>query len=366
MIPILLLLMLGLFMLLTAIFCSLSLQTQNNGNRTYHIDYTKNYIYLFFVLALLTFFSGCRGDFQIDYNNYVWLFETADDYSFKTLFLSVITFQRRGVEPAFLIIVKLFRCITKNNVFLFCFIAGLMNYYILRMIKNNSKCIWLSIYLYICSGYFYGSFNLMRIALIGAFSFNAYELLKRGKVVKYELSILFFSLFHVTVLVMLFFPWLSKIKWTKSKVSLGLLFSIILMLSSYFLTDFVVRVGRLLYPSYTDDAYGMQSGLPITSLARALLVLIFIYMNYKVINYSDKTTLACFNASLLFIVVSMMGISTEIVSRLTYYYLPYLWILVPNVIMSKRNPSYNKLGIVIIMLFYFLFSSSGTYYFFWQ
>lgn len=232
-------------------------------------------------------------------------------------------------------------------------VTGLItNALIVMVLYRYSRMLEISLYVYITSGAFVVSMNGLRQYLTAAIVFAATPLIVKGDWKKYILVVLFASLFHQSVLVLIPIYFLVRRKaWTRSTAILLLLAIGVVALFNQF--------SQLLFSSLQDTQYGHYQNF---TEGGANIVRVLVYSIPLCIAYLGRERLReLFPQSDVFINMSLMGailmiISTQnwIFARMAIYFDLYQLVLIGWMIklFSKKD---QKLIYLAILVFYFAF-----------
>src|SRR5699024_8662706 len=138
--------------ILGLVFESLNSLTKTNYNKK-----LPNFIFIIPSFSLLLFVSSFRGDFMVDYNNYVDIFKAINLFGFIESFKSGI-----NIEFGYLLLNRFIGVFTNNPVYLFLVTSFVILYGFYHQFNRYSVSIWLSVFLFVTAGSYYASFNITR------------------------------------------------------------------------------------------------------------------------------------------------------------------------------------------------------------
>ncbi|MBU3178170.1 EpsG family protein [Clostridium estertheticum] len=329
-------------------------------------DTTNNYIFLSVCFVIIVFITGFRGNFSPDYGSYEYIFHGYNLYSFKEiLFSNLIS------EKAYAILNKAVGLFSKDVVALMTTVAIITVFCYFKEFKKYSKYIWLSILLLLCVGSYYTIFNTMRQSLVAAMTFVCAKYIYERKLWKYIISILIVSMFHISTLIMIPFYFILNIKFTKKNAPLLAIVALVGFILMYFNTNFIIDLARrTFYDSYTETSYGISYGTVITTILRPMLIFIFVLLHVRFIDLKDIKERVWFNSSICFLVCAILSTKVLMLQRFTYFFLPYVSLLIPQIISKLKTKKlrivYCILIIVLVMSYSYLSNINSVYYFFWE
>ncbi|WP_107942064.1 EpsG family protein [Metasolibacillus fluoroglycofenilyticus] len=318
-------------------------------------------IYLLGVGTILVIFAGFRGDFTSDYNNYKELFEFYTSIPFSMIFE-----YQFGQELGYVIINKIVKLLTGDFILVAIIMAFLTILLFLKEFYKYSPYVWISVLLFITIGSYYASFNIVRQVLAAAIIFGGSRFLYERSFFKYILVIITASLFHKTALIMVIFYFISNIKLNLKK---SLLIIFIFGFVFLVLDDILQIFNGFMYSHYLGSEYGMGS-IGIKNIILPTLVMIFVLIHLKKLDFKDTKTRIWVNASVLYFYFSLLGLKIQMVQRIAEFFQPYILLLLP-VIISRVNDIYLRVFYIFILIIfcilynYFVLNNSGydPYYF---
>lgn len=168
-------------------------------NRVTNKTYKRLLISLLVLILILI--SGLRVDNTLysDEWNYRQSFNTISQLSFQELKLSLTD------EPAFLILNwVLSRFINDSQIIIFV-CSAIINIIYINFIYKYSKNVSFSLYIYVCSGLFFTSMNIIRQYLAFAIVLAGFKHLINKEIIKYTIYVLIAFLFHKSAIIALLY-----------------------------------------------------------------------------------------------------------------------------------------------------------------
>lgn len=232
--------------------------------------------------------------------------------------------------------------------------------------KRNTTNIFTSILLYFVVLYYFINCEAARQGIALAILINSWKYFTSNSYKRFILQVLFASLFHSTAVIFLLFPFLKFLKlWQKLRpniLSLTILFSIII--TSYFLQQFISQflmqyavdgdIGGRIY-AYFGDADQLSEVSIVTQL---LYVLFYIIVPFYCLGKIRKHYHDYDNIASIVILCSIINVASVIpmVYRLTYYFMPFYFVLISEALFIKlRQYQFKKFFNIFVFLSITLF-----------
>lgn len=330
-------------------------------------DVTNNIYFCGIIFITLGFISGFRGGFSVDYYNYDYLFKLSGETSFYNIF-----FGDNDLEVGYALLNKLVFLFTSNFTIMMIVISSIIILIYLKVFREFSDILWMSMLLLVTVGSYYTSFNTIRQFLAAALTFFVSKYIYEKNWKKYFFSILLISTIHSSAIVMIPFYFLLQIKWNKVKNILIGLVSIILYAAIFVKTDiFVSFFVKNFYTGYSgQNAFGIHDGTGMIYTLRAILLFVFSLYGLTKIKLDNITQRVWFNASLYFLLFSLLATRVEMLQRLTYFFIPYVTLFVPRVISNIKSSKEKIFMIIIITVlvcaYAYLTQKNEIFYFIWE
>lgn len=247
----------------------------------------------------------------------------------------------------------------------------------LLLYYKYSNNIFLSLFLHMTIGIFTLSMSGIRQTIAICFLMLAYHLALKNKLVLFITAVFFAYSFHNSAIVFLPVYFLRNIKITRKKGIAILSTAPLLFYFRQSLTPLINYIAPVRY----IQRYELISTNTINPLliVIALLIALSYIMLIKDIHIVNENEERIF--SFLFILVylnlffSVLGASSIMLGRLSYYFLPFVTILIPNIITKIKNKNLKLIGFYLCLtlpLIQFIMSTPGgtlaidSYLFFWQ
>jgi len=310
---------------------------------------TKNSQGLVYSVICIFIFLAIRFDFGNDYMAY---FERFYEINLNSTFL-LTNFTVKGNEVGWIFLNYLFKPL--GFFWMQIFLAGFSCFILYRFIKKYvpQKYYWLAIFIYIFQPYHMLVLSsAMRQAVAVSLFLLATDYLIQKKPIRYILIILFGTLFHTTALFLLPLVFLSFVK-IKPKGIYIFLISVIPFSLIYF-TDSIFQLTSQFILLYFEDVYSNHLKLDISSvkvgLGFTLNTIIYIILFYNLKNTKVPWQVLIFNIIVLSFLFVPLSLSIPLVSRINFYFTPFLMIGYPLALKNMKKQSYKLIFVALIMI----------------
>lgn len=275
-------------------------------------------------------------------------------------------------------------------------IYGLHGYFFYK--KSEDVILSSSLFMFFCLFYMY--MNIIRQAVAVSILLLAYLIFSESKkkvhnYVVFVLLVILASVFHSSAILCLVYLLFDKLKFTKIHMLLGIVVTALIYVGYSSVYKFVLSIlgGNDKYSSYLEsEKYGVGH-MNSQSIYYVIITLGAFLLGYYILVWKDKTSHKLFakqeykvksNESFMlymsFIAFAcrLLIFKMSIISRFTFYFIPFVLILYPYAISNfKRRSNRIILNLTVygVCLFYFMWvtlSNADTLYgvvpyeFFWQ
>ena len=291
----------------------------------------KNF-YIFSVIFVILF-QGLRS-FSVgtDLNAYIPAFsDIGENISFLNGKISYKSF-----EIGYIFLNKVLYMIGINERLFLCIIAAIVQIPIFITIYKNSDSPLLSILVYFAFGNFFMTFSGLRQSISMSLCFAAYEFIKRRKLIKFVLLILFSALFHKSALICLILYPVYHIK--LSRKYMPLLFVAIIVI-------FLLRNQIFIFLSklYYGEAKPISNTGAYTMFFMYLILLMISFINKD----PDKDYIGLRNILFMLVCIYALASVHDYVVRIGCPLTLYLSIFVPKIL---KNLKLDKSNSVILRM----------------
>ncbi len=279
----------------------------------------KNAVFLCLAFGQLLTLMVLRNQIGNDYNMYAVGFRQMTEDGFTNL-----TYQ--DWEIGFVLLTKLLGMILPNYLWYFGVLSLFAIVPAAVFIARNSEIPWLSTILYVNLFVFFMEMNFLRQMIAVSLVMLAWSFMKRNKFIPFALVILFASLFHQTVLVLLPVYLLVKMKpGIKELVIYGYF-----ILWFYMASDGFVNILTNFYHEEYKESIFITRGLSFTYaiFPVAVTVIAFVLAKLGTINVTHENKYLI-NLSLIGTLLMVTMSKHSIIERLSYYFIIFLLLLAP-------------------------------------
>lgn len=317
-------------------------------------------LYILIIFIVLATHSSLRGEnVGLDTSNYLRYFHVINSQSLLDSFKNI------RLEKGYIILNYILGFFTKNPQSILFLTSIFINFSFARTILKYSDNLVLSTLIYIM--FFYqSSMNGIRQYLAFSIFLIAIDYLVANKKIEYTMMILFASLFHNSVLVLLLFlvatgDFLIKRKWL-------IMFIFVCAASGVNYFSVLVNLFVSLFPSYGRL---LQSSLyTATSQISIIWLLIYIILFFINFHQTNKMNISDFKDSkefyykkrmktfysiwqIFFIIMYIFSTKMWIANRMLIYFKPVLCFIVPSVFYYiNKEIKHNLLSVYIIFVLY--------------
>lgn len=310
-----------------------------------YVRKNKNSIFDILLLIILICFSGFRYGIGTDYKLYEEIYNHTDTIGadfFRTGFgyYSFSLFLHNIIPDGFWLLIFTFSAITYVSIYFFC--------------KENSNIPGLSIFLFICLGFYPTSFNIFRQMASLAILLLGYTYLNKKKYFK---TCIFFtiaiSLHEMSIIPILAILWIKVFR--KNFNYKMLLFLGILVLFQY---DFIYDI--LVENILSINVYS-NSEKYIPGIGTYLQVVVYLFM-YFIFNLNKEKLIKKdkLNEEYLFlynlgVIITLIGIKNILFIRLSNYLTIYSIIIIPKLydLYDLKNRKLERAALYMCYIIYF-------------
>jgi hypothetical protein len=309
-----------------------------------------NVLMLVSIFTVLTLLAALRLEVGNDYGTYV---VTCHEIFQKGY---VVT------EPGFNFVVRVLYTLSGKEDYLLMFgvFAAAIVAVFLKVLKEQSESFAWAFFMFMTMGLYYRSFNTVRYYFALALATFAIRYLIDINTVnafKFLVTILFASLFHKSVLVVIPMYIIARIPWKKWALIPLALFGVITAL----LHNQIMDIALKLYPSYNNTVYIEEAHTIIENAAPVfgcmfMIVICIICFKEAVKDRADNRMY--FNMNIMAVVLYLSCFWLPLVTRFAYYLTTVQILLIPNIICSIRDARKKKgvsIAVIVFCILYFIY-----------
>ncbi len=325
-----------------------------SGRRAYQGYTTRrravNALMMVSIFVVLTLLAALRLEVGNDYGTYV---VTCHEI-----------FQRGYVvtEPGFNFVVRVLYTLSGKEDYLLMFgvFAAAIVAVFLKVLKEQTESFSWAFFMFMTMGLYYRSFNTVRYYFALALATFAIRYLldiNRENIFRFLLVILFASLFHKSVLIVIPMYFIARIPWKKW----ALIPLVVFGAAAALLHNQIMEIALKLYPSYNNTVYIEETHTIIENAAPIMGCLFMIVIG--IICYKDAVkdrvdNRMYFNMNIMAVVLYLSCFWLPLVTRFAYYLTTVQILFIPNIICSIRDDRKKKavsIAVVAFCVLYFMY-----------
>lgn len=334
---------------------------------------------LFFILSaiLLIFISAFRGDFSTDYRGYEEIYHRFSRESFESIVKRPLF---SNPETGYLVLQYIIQKVFGNVIFLFIITSIIIVVLNLHEIKKQCELPMLAVLLFIEVGIYSASFNLLRQSVACSILLLGTKFLYERKLFKYLGIVAIATLFHTSAIIMVLFYFVSTVRVSKKRIYFYPIIIGILCFSQLWIMNLVNQYFWTWYDvSDTTVGYSWKNIVMPIFLSIIAFVLYFLdkkrgnsFNNVTKVSEEELETIKhketiWLNATVLFIVFYLMGLTYSYAQRCAYFFSTYMiCFFCLEVYKSKYMPVIELGTIVFIIIYGFITKLDIPYYFIWN
>lgn len=317
-----------------------------------------NSLMVFAIFVILTLLASLRLEVGNDYGTYV---VTCHEI-----------FQRGYVvtEPGFNFVVRVLYTLSgkEDYLLMFAVFGAAIVAIFLKVLLEQSDSFSIAFFVFMTMGFYYRSFNTVRYYFALAIATFALRYLMKIDIqgmIKFFLLILFASLFHKSVLIVIPMYLISRVQWKRWALIPLTLFGAVAGL----LHEQIMAIALQLYPSYNNTVYIEESHTIYENAAPILGCLFVIALCaycYREAIAERTDTRMYLNMNVMAVVLYLSCFWMPLVTRFAYYLTTCQVLLLPDIICSINNPDKKKRVTLLVVAFclvyfaYFLYQAGNV------
>lgn len=337
------------FIVMYILFALLFMFTKANNRAKSNNESLKIFIICFiYMWMLLAFRSPTVGN---DIKNILPQFENAT-FGSDALF----SYDEGGREWGWQVLLRLIAFFTNNFQIVIVVTSTITLLPVLYVLKKQSSDVLLSIVIYASFIIYHFSFSGIRQSIALALTTVSYLFIIKNKPVQFIALVFLAYLFHKSALVFLIAYPLSKVKF-KPVVVFGLAIAVVLSISAF--GGVIQSITAFIFP---DDSYMDYFTEKAGAYHLAIIYLLFIVFTFIKKGDSENDPLFFYRwmISICFL-LQILGMVSYNVTRITYYFIPYICLAFPSAIANIKGKSYVGVAIAILMCAFFFYNNAGGY-----
>lgn len=302
-------------------------------------------ISLFVITIVLILFAGLRNQVGTDWNAY---------YNFYI-------YGAERLEIGYSFINNLFRSLSLPYNFFLIVLNTISLIFIFLFLKRNSYIPLVGILLFYSDLFLYYNFSGIRQAIAISITCFSINFAIDKKFIKFLISVLFASSFHITAIVFLIVFFISK---EKLSLKVLIIFSLSLMIGLVFLNSMTEVITLYtakdanFYLNLQEKSNTLQQDYIIGILRRSLVLLMLLFFYKKVAQTPNFRYFFHLYILGIIIFIATYKMSPDIGTRLSSYFTIFELVLAGNLIFSLRY-LWNKIIVTCIVAFIGLYKILG-------
>lgn len=265
-----------------------------------------------------------RNQIGFDYNMYAIGFRQMSAEGFRSL-------TYKDWEIGFVLLTKVLGLILPNYIWYIGFLSFLAIIPAAIFIAKNSEMPWLSAILYINLFVFFMEMNFLRQMIAVSLVMLAWLFIKKNKFILFALTILFASLFHQTVLLMLPVYFLIKMQPKLKELIVYGYFILWFYMAS---EGFINILTGFYHEEYSNTVF-IKEGVSFVYAIVPLVITVaaFVLVKCGTVNVTNENKYLI-NLSLICTILMVTMSKHSIIERISHYFVIFLILLVPVLIRS--------------------------------
>ena len=288
----------------------------------------KNLVYIMLSFSQLFIIMAFRKQIGFDYNMYARGFRDMAGAGFKKLSYG-------DWESGYVIMNKLLGLIPGMDYDWFMVIMAVIAIVPMALfIFNNSEMPWVSTILYVNLFLFFMSMNFLRQMVALSIMLLAWYFMKKKKFIRFALLIVFASLFHTTVLIMLPAYFLVKMKPVLKEL---FIYGFILLWFYTASTSIFQLLTSFYHEEYSNTVFIKEGVAAVYAIVPIFITVIaFIMVKTGTINLTPENRYII-NLTLIGSIMMLMMSKHSIIERFSYYFIPFMTLAVPMICQSIKT-----------------------------
>lgn len=219
-------------------------------------------------------------------------------------------------------------------------ISGFIYYSFYRFIHKYSQLVAVSCFLVYANSFMFGTMNVVRMWIAVAVLLYAIESLLNDRFKRFLIIVMVASCFHVSALCFFIVYPLKNVKWSMKKVSIIFAGAISVTIFAYpifkMLFSFIGRYEN--YLSRFEESNLLATRLELLVEIFFFVFIMIVYKQYISRNCSSRRMInLLYTLHIILVCISIVGLSNNIMGRVSYYFSTYSLISIPfGISMIKR------------------------------
>lgn len=313
------------------------------GARKFKIEEKKPLLlFSIIIMAIFMLVSGLRSGI-------------GDTSMYKHLYGMVVdgTIDKDAYEKGFIFFLELLSKICKDSQFMIIITSIITQGLNIWFLRRYSSYFELELFMYISSGYFLTIMNGIRQGLAAALLLVGTNFLIKRKFFPYLIITLLISTIHTSALVMIpVYFIVNNDNWSKNFVKTMVVLVILVGFGGVIMKYGIELLEGTRYEVYSEFDEGGSN------IVRTLVATVPVIMAYLQRNNLRKVFPECdifVNLSIINMFIMGLSLYNWIFARISYYFVPYTFVLLPYIIKSIEDKSHKRLIYYTFLVAYFGF-----------
>ena len=247
-------------------------------------------------------------------------------------------------EPGFNILTYIiyYLCGSEQFIILFAFFAFFTVLFFMKAIWDQSEWFLLSFAMFMLLGYYFQSISTVRYYLALGMALYSMKFVIKKDWPRFVIVALAGALFHYSILLILVFYPLARMKWKRWMYGAGA----VLCLSCLFLNDLYLKLALWIYYTYRNTE--LNTGTSLTAIARCVAVLAFAIWVLRDKLKENRTYLFYFQCNVMGLAIYIFGKFLPEISRIAYDLTVTQILFIPALIKNIKDDKKRKIFTVVV------------------
>lgn len=301
-------------------------------------------LFSFYIVIMIIFIviAGCRDSI-------------GDTGMYRHFYEQVITdtVGEGAYEKGFIFFITILTKISPDSQLMLFVTSFITQGLIIWFLRKYSSYFELELFMYIASGYFVTTMNGVRQAMVAAIMLLGTRFLIERKFTPYLILCLLMSTIHTSALVMIPVYFIAdKENWSKNFVQTIIIMIIVALFGGVIM--------KLIFKLLEGSKFGeySQFGEGGSSIFRTIIAMVPIIFSYIQRDKLREIFPQCdvfVNLSIVNMLIMALSLYNWIFARMTFYFMPYTFVLLPYCIKSIDIKEYRRLIYYLFLIGYFAF-----------
>lgn len=311
----------------------------------YKINRKYNWLLFKIIIVIIMIFSGLRSSLVgNDTSKYLELYKEISNYD-----ISLFT---NRYEIGFVVLNK-FLGMHFNNPQAIIIVSSLLIWSLVYVFfKNNSDNPFISTYILFTYGFFAFFVSGIRESIAIAICLFGFKFVKQRKLVKFLLTVMIATLFHLSACLYIPIYWIYNININRKNRTKIL---VITMIISIFFSKILNLVLTVLpkYGYYLNSDYN-NGQIRLATILNILVVMLIYYISVIYVKTEKdeyQKNKGYLNSVFLGLVILLISTQFNLLDRVANYYTVFITIVIPNVLIRNKTKAKSMISLLILVSF---------------